>query len=167
MEAHGSRGNEAQGSLGKMRTFLAALLIVAGASCAVVTALTLDDQPIGGVSEPSRWATVITPDPTYKPLLCAPELGRSASCMLPVLFGASQKHSRPLLLTFVALRTVRRCPLPTYCHRPANLGVLCAVHRRSPLPENTLTAQHLPSYWDWCGRSPVARKDPRLCWGCT
>ena len=66
-----------------MRTFLAALLIVAGASCAAVTALTLDDQPIGGVSQPSRWATVITPDPSYKPLLCAPAPAavHSACCL--------------------------------------------------------------------------------------
>ena len=68
-----------------MRTFLAALLIVAGASCTAVSALTLDDQPIDGVSKPSRWATVITPDPSYKPLLCALALDRSAPRMLPVL----------------------------------------------------------------------------------
>ena len=113
---------DSKGSLDMMRTFLAALLIVAGASCAAVTALTLDDQPIGGVSQPSRWATVITPDPSYKPLLCVSAPGRSASCMLRVLFCVIAFAVR----SAVSLgHAAEYCAAPhlTYCHRPANPGV--------------------------------------------
>ena len=43
--------------------------LVFAASCISASALVLDDQPLNGVSKPSRWATTITPDPDYKPLL--------------------------------------------------------------------------------------------------
>ena len=45
------------------------LVLVFAVACISVSALQLDDQPLDGVSKPSRWATTITPDPDYKPLL--------------------------------------------------------------------------------------------------
>ena len=147
--AHGGQATKLKGHLYRMRTFLAALLIAAGASCAAVTALTLDDQPIGGVSQPSRWATVITPDPSYKPLLCAPAPAALRRVMLPVLYGVVQFYSSSAF--YVCHCSWRRSPIPYVLHQPAELGVLSAEHRKTPLPQNTLTAQHLPSHWDWCG----------------
>ena len=47
----------------------ATLLLVFAAAIIGTSALVLDDQPIDGVSKPSRWATTITPDPDYEPLL--------------------------------------------------------------------------------------------------
>lgn len=51
---------------------LLACLVGVIALAAAAHALVLDDQPIDGVSKPSRWATLITPDPNYKPLMCVP-----------------------------------------------------------------------------------------------
>lgn len=47
---------------------LCAALLAIGATYSI-DALVLDDQPIDGVSQPSAWATLITPDPNYKPLM--------------------------------------------------------------------------------------------------
>ena len=43
--------------------------LVFAVACTSASALVLDDQPLDGVSKASRWATTITPDPDYKPLL--------------------------------------------------------------------------------------------------
>lgn len=40
-------------------------------------ALVIDDQPLNGVSEPSAWATLIIPDPSYKPLMWVASLNQS------------------------------------------------------------------------------------------
>ena len=45
------------------------VLVVFAVACISASALVLEDQPLNGVSKPSRWATTITPDPDYKPLL--------------------------------------------------------------------------------------------------
>lgn len=45
------------------------VLVFVAVACISVSALQLDDQPPNGISKPSRWATTITPDPDYKPLL--------------------------------------------------------------------------------------------------
>jgi len=49
--------------------FLCVCLLLAAVACRSTEALIIDDQPLNGVSEPSAWATLITPDPNYKPLL--------------------------------------------------------------------------------------------------
>jgi hypothetical protein len=51
------------------RAALCGLLVLAFAASQPSEALVLDDQPPNGVSESSAWATLITPDPGYKPLL--------------------------------------------------------------------------------------------------
>lgn len=48
---------------------LCVCLLLAAVACRSTEALIIDDQPLNGVSEPSAWATLITPDPNYKPLL--------------------------------------------------------------------------------------------------
>jgi hypothetical protein len=65
---------------------LLAAIIGAVALLAATDALVLDDQPINGVSKPSRWATLITPDPTYEPLMCA-ALATAAMCRTLIFFG--------------------------------------------------------------------------------
>ena len=64
---------------------LLACLVGAIALAAAAHALVLDDQPIDGVYKPSRWATLITPDPDYKPLLCVPlpAVARVIALMVP------------------------------------------------------------------------------------
>ena len=80
------------------RTLLAGIL-GAVALIAVADALVLDDQPIDGVSKPSRWATTITPDPTYEPLMCATPANASwrnkLSCsgMATVSLGLSMRRA--------------------------------------------------------------------------
>ena len=44
-------------------------LLFAAALCLSVGALLIDDQPLNGISEPSAWATLISPDASYKPLM--------------------------------------------------------------------------------------------------
>ena len=61
-----------QGALTRMTRQGAVLfgVLCASALCVSSLALVIDDQPLNGVSEPSAWATLITPDPSYKPLMC-------------------------------------------------------------------------------------------------
>ncbi|EIE25448.1 cysteine proteinase [Coccomyxa subellipsoidea C-169] len=51
---------------------LALGLLLAAALCLSAGALLIDDQPLNGSSEPSAWATLISPDASYKPLIKSP-----------------------------------------------------------------------------------------------
>ncbi len=56
-----------------MRCVLLGALALAG----VARALVLDETPS---QASSAWATLITPDPKYQPLLCGPRLGAPRPC---------------------------------------------------------------------------------------
>lgn len=47
-------------------------LLLVGLAGSLTAELVLNDVPLRGESKPSVFATRITPDPDYKPLMCGP-----------------------------------------------------------------------------------------------